>query len=261
MTSSVRVLVAEDDPVQLEALAQWVVQLKPHWSVVAQVGSVDGVRQAIDSLAPDLLILDIHLPGVDDLNWLSQLNYNAPAIFVTGDAGFAIEAFDRSAVDYLLKPVTMRRLKAALDKVDARGVAVRAPARLVVPETEQASSVRGSVDSEPGFSAAHAGWLTVAKGQDLMLVAPEEIVYLQADQKYTRVVTERGEGLVRTGITELLGRLDEKFFARVHRSVVVNIRHVAAVKRNTLGFMEVHLRGRSEVLKVSKSFQQVFRML
>lgn len=260
MTARLRVLIAEDDDAQLAALTQWVLQLKPHWSVVAQVGTVDAVKQAIDTQAPDLLILDIHLPGVDNLAWLSRLNYDAPAIFVTGDAGFALEAFDRSAVDYLLKPVTLRRLKTALDKVDR--VLGTGQVSLTTPTAQAESLATTDIEALESQSVpAATAWITMAKGQDLILVAPEEIVYLQADLKYTRVVTERGEGLVRTGISELLSRLDEKFFVRVHRSVVVNIRHVAAVKRNDLGLMEVHLRGRAEVLKVSKSLQQVFRML
>jgi len=116
-------------------------------------------------------------------------------------------------------------------------------------------------EDEIGTSAAGLAWITMSRGNDVLVVAESEVVYLQADLKYTRVVSTRGEGLVRLGINELGARLSRGNFAKIHRSVVVNRSFISAIRRNELGQLSVHLTGRSEVLKVSKTFQSVFKTL
>lgn len=238
----VRVLIAEDDPAQLDAIATAVLQLKPQWSVVARVHEADALLPAIEATAPDLLILDIHLGPSREPDWMARLPPELAVIFATCDPGFAVQAFEQSAVDYLLKPITLRRLRQALERAsrDARLGSAAASAEAVDP--------------------AHR-WITMSRGQDMVMVTEDEVAYLQADLKYTRVVTLRGEGLVRLGIGELCARLSPHDFVRIHRSVVVNRRHIAAVRRNELGQLEVHLDGRPEVLRVSRNHLQAFRAL
>ena len=219
--------------------------LKPDWQIVAAVQNVADALNAIESQAPDLLVLDIHLPGTAGPEWIRDLDAGLPIVFVTGDPDFAVHAFEAAAVDYVLKPVTMRRLKTALDRAAA---------------DPRVGGRRGGIAGAGGDDGSLT-WMTMSRGNDVLVVPTTQIVYLRADQKYTRVVTERGEGLVRAGISELASRLNPQVFVKVHRSVVVNLSYIASVKKNMLGYLEVHLTGRSEVLKVSKSFQQVFRSL
>lgn len=239
---TVKVLVAEDDPSQRDALIELVTALRPNWSVVAGVGSVAEVEAAVDGLAPDLCLIDIHLQGSDDPNWIKSLAADLAVVYVTGDPEFAVHAFDSDAIDYVLKPITARRLKRALDRAsqDPRVVGRSAP---VGPDGGRELLTR----------------VTMSRGTETIVVMPQDIAYLEADMKYTRVVTARGAGLVRMGINELCTRLPADQFVRIHRRHVVNLKFVDSVKRNEFGYMEVFLLGRSEVLRVSKSFQQVFR--
>lgn len=242
---AVKVLIAEDDPSQRTALIDLVAALRPNWTVVAGVGSVAEVEATVDSLAPDLCLIDIHLQGSDDPNWIKSLAADLAVIYVTGDPDFAVHAFDSDAIDYVLKPITARRLKRALDR------AVLDP-RVMGP---QLPGVPGAPDAGRELLTR----VTMSRGTETIVVMPQDIAYLEADMKYTRVVTARGSGLVRMGINELCSRLPAEQFVRIHRRHVVNLKFVDSVKRNEFGYMEVFLLGRSEVLRVSKSFQQVFR--
>ena len=246
-SDALRVVIAEDDSAQLDQLVRMVGELKSSWRIVATAQDARTVLQAVDDHAPDLLILDIHLPDASGLDWAKALPSGLDVIFVTGDPDFAVQAFESAAVDYVLKPLSPRRLKMALDRVP--GQASRAARSL------------GGPDAPPGSPAATSTWITAARGQDTLVVATDEIFYLQSDQKYTRVVTASADALVRTGITELQKRLSPSLFVRIHRSVIVNLRFVESAKRDALGRLRVHLRGRPETLTVSKPYEQVFRTL
>lgn len=244
--AGLRVLIAEDDPHQRSALVAWLSELQPNWRIVATPGSVDEVLAALEEHAPDLSLIDLHLPGANSTDWAKTIDPRLPVIFVTGDPDFAVHAFDSAAIDYVLKPVTMRRLKIALDRA-----------------SKDTRVARYNVSQGTGEGAASAGqslkWITMSRGNEVLLVPPQEVIYLEADLKYTRVVSERGEGLVRTGLNELCDKLGDDQFVKIHRSVVLNLRYVASVRRSELGHLEVHLVGRKEVLRVSKTFQAVFR--
>lgn len=240
--SSVKVLVAEDESEQRAALVSLLRTLRPEWQVVADVGSVSAFNRAVDQLMPDLCLIDIHLSGSSDPNWIKHLQPDLAVIFVTGDPDFAIHAFDTDAIDYILKPITPRRLRAALDR------AARDP------------RVAGSRSASPAESGRYAmSRITMTRGTDTIVVMPDDIAYLEADMKYTRVVTTRGVGLVRIGINELSARLPADQFLRIHRGYVVNLKFVASVKRNDFGYLEVFLNDRPDVLRVSKTYQHVFR--
>ncbi len=244
--SPVRVLVAEDDALLRKSIVEWVHQLRPDWNVVVEAESVAQVLAGVDDSAPDLMILDIHLNVVDSGEWLERLPPDVAVIYATGDPDFAVSAFDRAAVDYLLKPVTLRRLKVALERAEQQALR-RTPA------------VMGEGDA--GTTSDGHAWITMSRGNEVLVVAESEVIYLQADLKYTRVVTTRGEGLVRLGINELGARLKKGNFAKIHRGVIVNLSFISAIRRSELGQLSVHLDGRPEVLKVSKSFQSVFKTL
>jgi DNA-binding LytR/AlgR family response regulator len=245
--SHVRVLVAEDDAPLRRNIIDLIHHLRPDWQVVAEAASVAQVMTGVDDSAPDLMILDIHLDGGASGEWLERLPPEVPVIFATGDPNFAVNAFDRAAIDYLLKPITLRRLRVAIERAEQH-VGRRSLALPVADEAE-------------GATAASLAWITMSRGNDVLVVAESDVVYLQADLKYTRVVSTRGDGLVRLGINELSARLSRGNFAKIHRSVVVNRSFISAIRRNDLGQLSVHLTGRAEVLKVSKTFQSVFKTL
>ncbi|WPB56369.1 LytTR family DNA-binding domain-containing protein [Xylophilus sp. GOD-11R] len=235
-----KVVVAEDDPQQQAFLVELVLELRPTWQVVARVDSVAQVVQAVAQHKPDLLMLDIHMKDSDEPSWLGALSGNTAVIFTTGDASFAVDAFDVAAVDYLLKPITRERLAKAFDKLYKRAIESRAPGR------------------PPVLPLAT---ITAARGTDMVVYQTSEIYYFQADNKYTRVVMADQEGLVRTPIAEFEQLLDGKFFKRIHRSTLLNFRFVERVRRDDMGRLRVKLYGMTEELTVSKPYELQFKVM
>jgi DNA-binding LytR/AlgR family response regulator len=238
----VRALLAEDDAVQRDSLVDLITTLRPNWQVVAAASTVAETLEAIDSMVPDVCLIDIHLAGDDNPDWIRSLAPDLSVIYVTGDPDHAVHAFDSRAIDYVLKPITARRLNAALERAEQ-------DPRLI------ARLARNSAEGGAGYLQR----ITVSRGNDALIVMRDDIVFLEADTKYTLVATPRASGLVKMGINELSSRLPRDQFVRIHRSHVVNLRFIDRVRRNELGHMEVHLNGRSEVLRVSKPYEHLFR--
>lgn len=241
-----KVLIAEDDPVQGEALAALVGTLRPHWQVIDVASTVEAFRQAVDTQLPDLCLTDIHLAGDADPNWIKTIPPDLAIIFVTGDPEHAVHAFDSRAVDYVLKPVTARRLKIALERAEQD------------PRLAAATPLPMATAAAPE-SSRYLSHITIARGRESVVVMRDDIIYLEADTKYTRVVTQAAAGLVRVSISDLAARLPDEQFVKIHRSTVVNLRFIDFVKRNELGHLDVHLKGRKETLRVSKPNEPFFR--
>lgn len=270
----IRVLIAEDDRQQADKLREAIAILRPDWSVVAIATTVAEALQAIEDTAPTLLLLDIHLPGSEDGRWIERLDPRLKVIFATGDPNFAVQAFDRAAIDYVLKPLTMRRLQVAFDRAaqdlgpsypEQPEAPVAPPARLATAQSEgngpdRESKVDDSEDPNDADDHEPLEWITVSRGQEFLVVPADEIVYVKADLKYTQVISEPGVGLARLSIGDMAHRLPGGQFVRIHRSAVVNRRFIESVRRDEFGHMEVRLKGVDEVLRVSKAFQYVFRI-
>jgi DNA-binding LytR/AlgR family response regulator len=231
-------------------------RLQPTWSIMATPADLPSLRSAIENTVPHVLLVDIHMPGdpLDDKHWdaekgvlnlLGSLSYRPAVILVTGDPGLAIDAFELSVTDYIVKPVKPSRLQVALERARE---AVRASFKTY--SEEPGSPERQGLD-----------WITATRGLDSVLVLPKDVVFLQAERKYTRLLLVDGEALVRIGISQLEEMLDERHFLRVHRSTIVNVHHIQLVRRDEMGRLRVHLNGRPERLNVSKPFEPQFKTL
>jgi DNA-binding LytR/AlgR family response regulator len=166
-------------------------------------------------------------------------------ILVTGDPSQALVAFDNQAVDYVLKPVKPARLAQALQRADSMVYARRAAAA-------------GGAATAPA-AAGQSRWLTVLRGRDVVPLDPCEILYLQAERKYTIAVLLSGQVLMRNGISDIEASLDDNVFKRVHRSTIVNMKRVEFMRRDEMGRFRIHIKGRPETLVVSKPFEQQFK--
>lgn len=233
-----RVLIAEDQAEHAAWLQEALKSLRPRWEVVAKVSNVKQLRAMIEELAPDTLLLDVHLLDGNSLEALQDLPYPMPIVFTSGDPAFAINAFEHAAVDYLLKPVRMSRLEQALRRVEQT--------RVSLPASED------SVDS--GLK-----WFTAHRGPNLAIIQVGDVLYLQSQTKYTRIVTADGEALLKRGLGQFEQQLDRRRFCRIHRSTVINIECAKTLQRDDLGRLKVQMRGRSEWLYVSKPFERLFR--
>ena len=231
-----RVVIAEDQPDQARWLADSIAKLRPEWDICATVSRVDALMEVVDESVPDLLILDVHLGDRSCMDVVQQLPYPIPIVFTSGDPNLAIDAFEHAAVDYVLKPLRMPRLAKALARVDA-------------------VETRTGANMDPGAPA----WITARKGQATVIVRLADVLYMQSQAKYTRVVLRDGEALLKRGLGMVEQQLDPARFRRIHRSTVINIDHAATLVRDDLGRMKLQMHGRPDWLFISKPFESIFK--
>ena len=242
-------VIADDEPLLRESLRDALAQAWPGLEIVAEaVNGADAVR-AVRELRPAFAFLDIEMPVMNGLEAAREIGEQAHVVFVTAYDRYAVAAFERGAVDYVLKPVAADRLAETAKRLAAR-MGTR-PAALDALVDELARRIA------PG--AGRLQWLQATLGNTLKLVNVDEVLYFQADTKYTRVVTRDGEALVRKSLRELAGELDPRHFWQVHRSTIVNIRAIASVTAEGGGRREISLVGRPEKLEVSRTFAHLFR--
>jgi DNA-binding LytR/AlgR family response regulator len=227
-----------------EALAS----LWPELEVCAEVG--DGVEalRACERSQPGIVFLDIRMPGLSGLDVARQLGERCHVVFITAHEEHAVQAFEAGAVDYVLKPLELPRLARTVARLKAR---LDRPPVALGPMLDQL---------QPATSSnAPLRWITVLKGREVRLITVDDICYVRSDNKYTAVVTADSESLVRMPLRELAARLDPEVFWQVHRNAVVNANAIHSVRRDPGGHLEVCLKARREVLKVSVGYAHRFR--
>jgi DNA-binding LytR/AlgR family response regulator len=248
-----RILLADDEEAPREQLLAALRQVWPETDLVAVTENGVDAWDAFLELEPDVCFLDIRMPGLSGIDVARRIGDQAQVVFVTAYGDHALAAFDAGAVDYLLKPVDPVRLAQAVQRLQARrSVAGPAPAAqdLQALLTQLTSQVR---------RAAPLQVLQASVGKEVRLIRTDEVIYFESDSRYTRIVHAAGDALIRTALKELLAQLDESTFWQVHRSVIVNHRHIASAVRVDEGHMHLTLRGRSETLPVSRHFQALFK--
>jgi DNA-binding LytR/AlgR family response regulator len=251
-------LVAEDERLLRDEIVS---QLHAAWPDLEIVAACEDGAEALEALAthrPDVAFLDIRMPGLTGLDVAAAAAETSPAtqvVFVTAYNQYAMDAFDRGAVDYLLKPVAPERLAETVKRVKAR-LAGSAPSTALA---EVIAQLRGEARSRS--AAPPLQWITASSGRETRLILVEDVAYFQADDKYTVVMTAEGESLIRKPIRDLLELLDPVVFRQVHRSTIVNLKAVAGVTRDETGRGTLRLRNRPETLPVSLSFMPLFRNL
>ena len=253
MTRMLHAILAEDEAPQREALST---ALKSLWPELNIVLCEDGIAalEAIAERMPDVAFLDIRMPGVSGLDVAAALKQRAHIVFTTAFDEFAIKAFDTGAVDYLLKPIRPQRLAEAAQRLRQR--IDQQPAADV--DTVLAS-LRRHLLPPPGRDKLR--WITASLGDTTRLLPIDEVLYFQAQEKYTRVVTADVEALIRTPLRELLEALDPQQFWQIHRGAIVRADAVDRVRRDELGKWQLWLRGRNECLPLSAAFQNRFKAM
>jgi DNA-binding LytR/AlgR family response regulator len=253
-------LIADDEPLLRRSLTRMLASAWPELDVVAQARNGREAVQLFEAEHPDVCFLDVHMPGLSGVEAARAIGRRAHLVFVTAFDQYAVQAFEQGALDYLVKPVD----RARLDETVAR-LKERLRSAQTLPLTEElleqlAAQLRRKIGAQP------LNWIRASLGQSLRMIPVDGIEYLRSDEKYTRIAWRDGggepaEALVRTPLKELLAQLDATQFVQVHRSVVVNLRAVSHVTRGHNETAQVHLRGRDEVLPVSRSFLHHFRQM
>ena len=246
-----RAIIAEDEPVLRTGLQRLLSEVWPELDIVATAADGTQAMQHLKTHKPDVLFVDIQMPGCTGLEVAKAASGRCHVVFVTGYDQHAVAAFEHGAVDYLMKPVTAARLAAACNRVRER-LAAR-PVNLDALLAKMAIAVASR--------RTHLRWINVESGPNVRLVTVEEICYLQADTKYTRLVTADRDSLIRMSLKELLDVLDPAEFWQIHRSTIVNVNAIAEVSRDVRGFPRLHFKNRSETLQVSQPFAHLFRRM
>lgn len=250
-------VIAEDETLLRDALVMLLGEVWPELEIVAACDDGGSALEAIALHRPEVAFLDIRMPGLSGLEVAAALPDASPAtlaVFVTAYDQHAIDAFERGAVDYLLKPVARSRLAATVQRLKARLASGLHDAGALAALVARLGQQLPSAGKEPPLV-----WLTASAGAETRLIMVEDIAYFQSDTKYTVVMTAAGESLLRKPIRELLDVLDPAIFKQIHRSTIVNLRAVASVTRDDAGRGVVRLKTRPETLAVSQPFMSLFR--
>jgi DNA-binding LytR/AlgR family response regulator len=263
MSTRPTALVADDEPLLREALVRQLAHAWPELDVVAQARNGREAVRMFEARRPDVCFLDVHMPGLSGVEAAAQIGRRAHLVFVTAYDQYAVQAFAQGVLDYLVKPVEAARLAETVARLRERLRAARPVADTDALLQQLATQL---AQLKAGSAAAPLRWLRAQVGQTLRLIAVDEIDYLRSDSKYT-LVAWRGDGgqpaeaLVRIALKDLLAQLDPAQFAQVHRSVVVNLRAISHVTRGDNETADIHLRGRKDVLPVSRSYLHLFRQM
>ena len=245
---SARVLVAEDEPLMRERLLGLLGEVWREARVVHAAADGDEAWEAFQTCEPQVVFLDVRMPGMSGLDVAQRIGARAHIIFVTAYDQYAMAAFDAGAVDYLLKPVEADRLRLTVQRVSSR---------LHAPPADLSHLLRHLATLQP--PAERTRWIRASVGKQIRLIDVDEVLFFQSDSKYTRVVLADSEALVRTPLKDLLAGLDPDRFWQIHRSTVVNARAVAAAERIDAERLQLILKGSDERLLVSRAFTHLFK--
>jgi DNA-binding LytR/AlgR family response regulator len=272
-------LIAEDEPLLAANLQAELARLWPELSIVASVGHGDAALQQSLKLQPDVLFLDIRMPGMTGLeaaqalaeDWPDASEGTAPfplIVFVTAYDQYALQAFERAAFDYVLKPVQTERLAQTCGRLQT---ALKARAQTAT-EPASAPALGAAIDQLRSLLAASGGLSGQSKtaplrviqasvGAAIHMVPVDEVLYFEAADKYVRVIAIEREHLIRLSLRELLPQLDSNLFWQIHRGTVVRCDAISSALRDEAGKVTLTLRGHKDKLAVSRLYAHLFKAL
>ena len=258
-------LIAEDEPLLAQALRAELARAWPELRIVDSVGDGAAAVGAALRHRPDVLFFDIRMPGQGGLDAAAELADAWPQdtpfpalVFVTAYDQYAVQAFEAQAVDYVLKPVQPARLARTVDKLRQLLGQRKPGGQDLAPALAQLRRLLAAAAPapQPQLKVIQAG-----VGNSIRMVPIEDVLYLEAADKYVRVVCADAEVLVRTPLKELLPQLDAQLFWQVHRGTVVRATAIASVHRDEAGKLSLALRGRPERLPVSRLYAHLFKAM
>jgi DNA-binding LytR/AlgR family response regulator len=245
-----RILIADDERLARQRLED-LLSNEANVEIVGRTENGPATIVAIRELEPDIVFLDIQMPGMTGLEVARQAAGRCHIVFVTAFDQYAIAAFEQGAVDYVMKPINLPRLATTVTRLKDR--ITQPPADL--------SSVIGQIQRQSTDGKVYLRWVNASVGNTIKLITVEEICYFKADSKYTLVVTPASESLIRKPIRELTDEVDPNLFWQIHRSTLVNVGAIAGVTRDVRGNLQVKLKQRPELLAVSESYNHLFRQM
>lgn len=266
-----RAVIADDERLMRDQLRARLAEVWPELQIVAEAKNGLEAVQLVDEHRPDIVFLDIRMPGLTGVDAARQIAQMAPRedaedellpeiVFITAYDQYAVEAFEQGVADYVLKPAERERLQLTVDRIRKR-LAARGAAEPDAPPAAPLQQLLHQLSARlnPQAQPQYLQWIQATVGQAIQMIPVAEVLFFVSDEKYTRVQTAQVEALIRKPIKELVDELDPQRFWQIHRSTLVNVNAIAGVTRDFRGRQIVSVKGHPEKLEVSRSYTGLFK--
>jgi DNA-binding LytR/AlgR family response regulator len=251
-----KAIIADDEKELRIYLRTLLNEVWPELDICGEAAHGQEALDLVDSLHPQIAFLDIKMPGMSGLQAAKKIAGLCHIVFVTAYDQYAVDAFERDAVDYLVKPVTKKRLQQTVARLKKLlQISTAPPENITALITEVVSSIQNR--REPGFLR----WIKTQHKDSIRLISVDDVDYFQAQDKYTVVMTKDGDALIKKSIKELAEELDPSQFWQIHRATIVNVAKIENVSRSFTGRGIIKLKGRKESLTVSRNFLHLFKQM
>ncbi|MBC3864333.1 response regulator transcription factor [Undibacterium jejuense] len=271
----VTAMLVDDEAPMRDYLRAGLLKVWPELQIIGEAANGIAAAEQAAQLSPDIIFLDIRMPGKNGIEAAVELAQRSQVVFVTAYNEYAIQAFERGAVDYLLKPVELERLQQTVERLQLRIREKRAQVlqsstpdikstQTVVNADQQSQQMKEILQQlmlRQAPQREYLRWIQASVGNALRMISTKEIVFFRSDEKYTLVQTEQAEYLIRKSLKELEDELDPDEFWRIHRSTLVRVTAIADVTRDFRGKQLMGLKGRSEKLEISRNHAHLFQQM
>lgn len=210
----------------------------------------------IEEHEPELAFLEVRIPGICGMRVARKVAESCRVVFITTHDHYAVNAFESGAVDYLVKPIDRNRLLKTVERLKKLLVTTSHP-----PPHLSHMMERIMAELSHQKTQQYLGWIHVHKGDSVHLVPVEEVCFFRSSDKYTLMVTKKGESLIKKPLKELANELDPSKFWRIHRGAIVNVAQIDRVSRSPTGRGTVRLKDRPEILTVSRPYLHIFKQM
>ena len=249
-------LIADDEPPLRAYLKALLADAWPELVICAEAGNGPQALAAVETHRPQVAFLDIRMPGLSGLQVAETIAASCRIVFVTAYDEYAVSAFEKAAADYLLKPVTPDRLALTVARLRTQLADAHGP---TLPSARRLAELMERIAA--ATPPAHLQWLRVPYGDGIRMLPVDEVVYFQARDKYTAVITPAGEALIGTSIRDLTTALDPQRFWQINRGTIVHITWIDKVSRSLTGRGVIRLKSRPETLTISRSYLHRFKQM
>lgn len=254
--TALRAIIADDEAPLRNHLRLMLSKIWPELIICAEAENGPQALAVIQEQKPDIAFLDIKMPGFSGIQVAEKMTVPCQVVFITAFDAYAVDAFEKDAVDYILKPASEARLRKTTERLKHRSSQGVFDATALTDEV-----LRRLLKIESGNIQHYLEWVNARQGEEIQVVPVSDIIYFKAEDKYTVIRTLQGEHLIRTSIQKLTETLDPDIFWRVHRGTIVNVRHIKTVHRSLSGRMDITLKKLPEKLTVSRTYTHRFKQM
>ena len=249
-------IIADDEEQLRFYLKSKLARLWPELIICGEAENGFEALRLVETCRPSVAFLDIKMPGLSGIEVARKISSGCRIVFITAFDQYAIEAFENEAIDYILKPVTDERLQKTIKRLKEQ-ISGRPVSNLDF--TRSMERLLAAMKDRP--AAGYLKWIKVRLGEEVRLIAVDDIFYFKAEDKYTVVKTREAEALIKKTIQQLSEELNPEQFWRIHRGVIVSVRRVGRVSRSLAGNLVIRLKDLPETLTVSRSYAHLFKQM